>query len=203
MDVLLHITSGTGPRECVWVVKRLCETIAKDARAAKLDCHRLDEDISEGSAQVRITGPKAEPFSQAYIGTIQWIGQSPFRPRHKRKNWFVGVTRIIPEDIVGDLNDADIHYTSMKAGGPGGQHVNATNSAVRAVHIPTGITVTAREERSQHANRRLCRLKIAAALEARQSDQISDQRQSRWKTHQALERGNAVRVYEWIKFKLR
>ncbi len=109
----------------------------------------------------------ASAFAARRIGTIEWIGNSPFRAGHRRRNWFVGVALAPEPDAVPNLKDADIDYQAMRASGPGGQHVNKADSAVRATHQPTGLVATAQEQRSQHANRKLARLKLAIMLEER------------------------------------
>lgn len=62
---------------------------------------------------------------------------------------------------------AQCRVETFRAGGPGGQHQNVTESAVRLVHLPTGVRATAREERSQHRNRALALTRLRARLEAR------------------------------------
>ncbi|MFQ5691044.1 MAG: peptide chain release factor-like protein [Gemmatimonadota bacterium] len=62
---------------------------------------------------------------------------------------------------------AECRVETFRAGGPGGQHQNTTDSGVRLTHLPTGITVTARESRSQHRNRRVALRRLRKALEAR------------------------------------
>ncbi|WP_309600187.1 peptide chain release factor-like protein, partial [Klebsiella pneumoniae] len=65
----------------------------------------------------------------------------------------------------------EIRFETLRASGPGGQHVNKTDSAVRATHLASGISVKVQSERSQHANKRLARLLIAWKLEQqRQND---------------------------------
>lgn len=56
---------------------------------------------------------------------------------------------------------------TFRAGGPGGQHQNTTDSGIRLTHLPTGISVTARESRSQHRNKRMAVARLRAALEER------------------------------------
>lgn len=62
---------------------------------------------------------------------------------------------------------AECRIETFRAGGPGGQHQNKTESAVRLTHLPTGISITARDSRSQHRNRRLALARLRAALEER------------------------------------
>jgi peptide chain release factor len=83
----------------------------------------------------------------------------------------------------------------MRSSGPGGQHVNTTASAVRATHLPTGVSVVARDERSQHRNRALALARLAATLAGRADAREADLRHGRWKLHASLERGNARRVF--------
>lgn len=159
-EIWLQVSAGQGPAECAWAVVRTVEEIRRDAAAASLECRTVE--ISPGpeagtaeSALVSISGDSSlEQFIDAWRGTVQWIARSPFRPKHKRKNWFVGVEVLEPVDEAR-LDDGELRWETMRASGPGGQHVNRTESAVRVTHIPTGIQATAMEERSQHRNRKL------------------------------------------------
>lgn len=203
-EVILHITAGKGPQECRWVVVQLTRAFAREARDAGLASEVLDgmEELP-ASVLLRIAGEGAPGFAAARVGTNQWIGTSPQRPAHKRRNWFVGVALAPMPDAIPDLGEHDIAYQAMRASGPGGQHVNKTDSAVRATHLPTGLVATAQEQRSQHANRKLARLKLAIMLEERRGQTVDDARRSQWQAHQELERGNAVRVYAGPGFKLK
>lgn len=203
-EIILHLSSGNGPAECRWVIAHLARLFAKEAIACDAECQPL-ETVADDDASIllRVTGPGAEAFVQARSGTILWTGQSPFRPAHKRKNWFVGVARVASPGAQDELRDADIDYQAMRASGPGGQHVNKTDSAVRALHRPTGLVAISQEQRSQHANRRIAKLKLSLLLAERHDRSLDDARRAGWDRNRALERGNAVRTYAGAEFRLR
>ncbi|MET0245395.1 MAG: peptide chain release factor H [Sphingomonas sp.] len=201
-EIILHVGAGQGPRECEWVVAQLARVFRREAEAAGLVCIPIEP--VEGpvpSLLLRVSGSGAEAFAAARCGSIRWIGTSPFRPLHKRRNWFAGVSRIPPPEAVPDLRDGDIRYQAMRASGPGGQHVNTTDSAVRATHLPTGLATTSQDQRSQHANRRIARLKLQLMFVERQELGAADDKRGQWERNHALERGNAVRSYEGPRFR--
>lgn len=211
-ETYLHISAGDGPAECAWVVVQLAGAFVREGKTEGLRVEIVWSDgptkTAPSSLLVKISDtPKAKTardvFCSARLGTVRWIGQSPFRNHHKRRNWFVGVTRPPePADIPG-FDERDIRYQTMRASGPGGQHVNKTSSAVRATHVPTGISVTSEEERSQFANKRLSRIKLALIFEEKAARATRNAKQELWKSNKALERGNEVRVYAGGDFRRR
>ena len=203
-DIILHLSSGGGPAECRWVVARLARVFVREARDCDILCEPL-EPIGDDPASLLlcVSGTGADAFVDDRAGTILWAGQSPFRPTHKRKNWFVGVSRVETTDEAGDLRETDIDYQAMRASGPGGQHVNKTDSAVRATHRPTGLVAVSQEQRSQHANRKVARLKLALLLAERAEAAEGEARRAAWDRNQGLERGNAVRTYTGADFRLK
>lgn len=206
-ETLIQITSGRGPVECAWVTARLAEALVTEARGAGLLAEVIEEEPGPKngtllSALIHLAGDNSNTFAHGLEGTVQWIGYSGFRPGHKRKNWFVGVQSIpVPSKLT--FSDLDVRIETMRGSGPGGQHVNTTESAVRAVHLPTGLTAIARDERSQTANRKRV-LERLSILVARRDERHQDAaRQQRWEGHNELERGNPVRVYEGTTFRRR
>lgn len=201
---IIHISAGQGPEECAWVAAELADSFAREATRENLVCEPVEPYAGPtASILLRIEGAGADAFVAAREGTVRWIGTSPFRPAHKRKNWFVGVFRVAETGDTPDFNERDIVYETMRASGPGGQHVNKTESAVRATHTPSGRVAVSREQRSQAANKKVARLKLALALQAERDTHAEDAKSAMWAKNHALERGNAVRTYEGPKFKLR
>ncbi|MEQ1863545.1 MAG: peptide chain release factor H [Micropepsaceae bacterium] len=203
-SVIVHISAGQGPEECAWVAGKLADAFRREAAREGLVCEPLEAYAGPcASILLRVEGETADAFVAAREGTVRWIGASTFRPTHKRKNWFVGVFRVAGVEDAPELNDRDIAYETMRASGPGGQHVNKTESAVRATHVPTGLIAVSREQRSQRANRRVARLKLTMALQAARDCRVEDGKSAMWAKNHALERGNAIRTYEGPAFKLR
>jgi peptide chain release factor len=155
------------------------------------------------SALLRVSGAEAEAFVAACIGTVRWVGTSPFRPLHKRRNWFVGVQRVRADAETPGLRDEDIRCQTLRASGPGGQHVNKTDSAVRATHLPTGLTSLSQDQRSQFANKKIARLKLAMLLEDQRQAHEAGGKRALWDRNRELERGNSVRTYEGERFRRR
>jgi peptide chain release factor len=203
-EIILHLSSGQGPEECRWVVTRLAAIFLDEGEAAGLACEPV-EPVSGNPASLllRVQGEGAAAFAAARTGTIRWIGTSPFRPSHKRRNWFVGVAAVTDAPDTPEFREADIAYQTMRASGPGGQHVNTTDSAVRATHRPSGLTTTSQDQRSQLANKKIARLKLAMLIEERRLQGQDAGKRDEWDRNRSLERGGAVRTYEGAKFRLR
>ena len=93
-----------------------------------------------------------------------------------------------------EATENEIRYETLRASGPGGQHVNKTESAVRAVHIPSGISVVASDQRSQWQNKKLATERLLVKLSSWTMEQAMIQAQENWSNHNHLQRGNPVKV---------
>jgi peptide chain release factor len=189
------------------VVAKVVECLIQEAQDRGLETDVLefipgDESKTLKSALLAVEGDAVSDFVKEWEGTIQWIGKSQFRSHHKRQNWFVGVTALKPLES-REYSEKDFRVDTMRASGAGGQHVNKTESAVRITHVPTGLSATAREERSQHLNKKLALTRLAALIREKDESAQQTNQQERWDQHNVLERGNPIRTYVGEEFKLR
>jgi peptide chain release factor len=204
--IRLLFTSGRGPAECRIAVANAIATLTAEAASLGLDSDCLEGPNADGhgpaSAIVVIHGDAAAVFARPWIGSIQWVAQSPLRPHHKRKNWFIGVFElpVLPEAAKA-ITAQEVRFEAFRAGGPGGQHQNKTESAVRAIHIASGLSVVAREQRSQHRNKALALERIAALIRLRGELEAITARTNTHAVHDRLERGRPVKRFEGEAFR--
>lgn len=205
MEKIIQITSGRGPAECTWVVAQVLKKVLQEAAALDLKANVLQHEAgSENgtveSAIVLLEGKEVNDFVKSWSGTIQWIGKSTFRKFHKRKNWFIGIFEIEKtKEMV--FSEKDIQYQAMRSSGAGGQHVNKVSSAIRATHLPTGISVVSMDSRSQHQNKKLATERLLIKVQETSLSKIKDQFQSQWMNQMQIERGNPTRTFEGSDFK--
>lgn len=196
--IIIQITSGRGAIECCRVVAKVQELMIKQAKQLSIEIEVLENikaDLNGTllSATLMAKGNQLNTFINEWRGTIQWIAKSPYRKFHKRKNWFVGVEIF---DIQKKLqwNIKDVKIETCRSSGPGGQNVNKVETAVRGIHIPSGIRVFTMDSRSQQQNKKLCLERLEAKVLAWQTNKLTAQQQSQWQEHNILERGNAIKT---------
>lgn len=204
MATLLQISANTGPDECCLAVVKLLEHLEAQARARGLGATLVEEVPAVGggllqSALLALEGDESacRLFAAEYMGTVQWTCTSPFRPRHKRKNWYLDVTLF--SEPAREF-DAEVRFETMRASGPGGQHVNKTETAVRATHIGSGLSVKVGSSRSQKANKAAALALLHAKLRE-QIDMSSQQgRSERRLRHCAKPGGQVVKRFVGLQF---
>ncbi len=202
---LVHITTAKGPLECQLAAGKILGALLADLRQRGLQAEVIDRTAGPESgtilsATIQINGIAIQTAIQSWLGTIQWIQKSPYRPNHGRKNWFVGIFEVNPAEITG-WHENEIVYQSVRSSGSGGQHVNKVSSAVRAIHSPSGTMVFVQESRSQLQNKKIARERIREKLEKVQSERLVAVVNQTWSQHHELERGNPVKTFTGMDFK--
>jgi len=202
----MQISSGLGPAECSLAVAHFVRHIMLECRSKGIEVCILSREpgtVKETykSILIAVNGATADRLAAECHGTMLWICKSPYRKNHERKNWFFSC-EVYQEPEPGEIDLSDIKVETMRSSGNGGQNVNKVESAVRITHLPTNLSVIAREERSQALNKKLALARLKGILAKQEQEKESQMKLDFWKQHNDLTRGNQIRVFEGRAFKL-
>ncbi len=157
-SVIMEIRAGTGGEEAALFARDLYDMYVKYAEGRRWRVELLDFSTAEhgGFKEVifSIKGPGA--WSElGYEGGCHRVQRVPETEAQGRIHTSAATVAVLPEpeEIGIEINPNDVLEHVSRAGGPGGQNVNKVSSAIRLEHVPTGITVNMREDKSQHKNR--------------------------------------------------
>ncbi len=171
---------GTEAQDWASMLLRMYERFAE-----KEKCKVKLIDVSEGdvagikSATLRIEGKDIFNRLAQESGVHRLVRISPYNAQGKRQTSFasVEVIPLLEEKNDGDeisINDGDLEWEFFRSGGPGGQYQNTTDSGARVRHLPTGIVVESRQERSQYQNKRICLEKLRSELKMREDEKMRE-----------------------------
>jgi len=200
-NVILTIHSGSGGVEaCDWA-EMLTNMYLQFAKANKFQVHLIDKmtqkEAGIKNATIEIKGPYAYGLLKSEKGVHRLVRLSPFDSDHARHTSFA-LVEVVPEikrDIDIIIKPEDLKIETFRSSGPGGQHANVTDSAVRIIHRPTKISASSQNNRSQLKNKEMA-LKVLKSriLEKQIRDQEKKINKLRGDTVEASW-GNQIRSY--------
>lgn len=187
--MIYQISSGQGPAECELFVSRFLLYLQEHHAVTVLE---TSDGYNKGTYRsVRIF---TEEDLSEYLGSVQWIVRSPYRPEHKRKNWFIDFSACEMAQV-SSFDEKDVYFETFRSGGKGGQNVNKVETGVRAIHLPTGRAVVCTEERSQYANKQKAVARLKKVIEQQNQDAQASKKSDNWSFHNQLERGNSKAIF--------
>ena len=200
-NAVVTIHAGAGGVDAQDWAEMLLRMYTRWAERNNFDLEMVDTSFGEEagikSATFIVKGDFAYGYLKSERGVHRLVRISPFDAAHRRHTSFalVDVIPDIGNEIEIEIKPEDLKIDTFRAGGPGGQYVNKTESAVRITHIPTGIVVECQSERSQHQNRETAMRILKAKLFALEREKKEKELQALKGERKDIAWGNQIRSY--------
>ena len=202
-NVIVEIRQGTGGEEAALFAAVLYRMYTMYATAKGFKTERIDANETElgGFKEISFMVEGEGAYSRLkFESGVHRVQRVPETEAQGRIQTSTATVAVLPEaeDVEISINPADLKIETCKSSGAGGQHVNKTESAIRIIHIPTGIVVECQEERSQFKNRdkamKMLRTKLYDMERTKQTEAIASARKSQVGTGDRSER---IRTYNY------
>lgn len=205
---ILEIHPGAGGVDAQDWAEMLLRMYLRWAESRGFQVDELDrlhgDEAGIKSVTLQISGPYAYGLLKGEAGIHRLIRISPFDASGRRHTAFasVDVYPDIDTNIEIDVREEDLRIDVFRASGPGGQHVNRTNSAVRITHLPTNIVVQCQNEKSQLKNKILAMKVLKARLYEREIKELEASKKADYASKDAIAFGSQIRTYTLQPYRL-
>ncbi len=202
-NILLEIRAGTGGEEAALFAADLFRMYQRyaEGRGWKLEVMSESQASAGGLKEIIALLSGERVYSHLkYEGGVHRVQRVPVTESQGRIHTSTVTVAVLPEadEVDVSLDDKDLEVSVSRAGGPGGQGVNTTDSAVRMTHIPTGLTVHCQDERSQIKNKaKAKKILLARLYEIKMAEQQADRTQKRRSMVGTGERAEKIRTYNF------
>ena len=202
-NVIIEIRGGTGGEEAALFAADLFRmyTMYAENRMWKTEILSSNPTDIGGYKEVTFSVSGQGAYSRfKFESGVHRVQRVPETESQGRIQTSAATVAVLPEveEVEVDINQNDLRIDVFRAGGPGGQCVNTTDSAVRITHLPTGIVVSCQDEKSQFKNKdkamKILRSRIFEAMEAKRHSEIADARKSQIGSGDRSER---IRTYNF------
>lgn len=202
-NIILEIRAGTGGDEAALFVADLLRMYTRycENKNFRINIMNLNETGIGGVKEVVANIEGRNVYRKLkYESGVHRVQRIPSTETGGRIHTSTATVAVLPEpeDVDVNIDDKDLKIDTYRASGPGGQHVNKTDSAIRITHIPTGIVVQCQEGRSQHKNRADAMRMLNAKLYEMEEDKKSRERSEARKNQVGTgERSEKIRTYNF------
>ena len=202
-NVIIEIRGGTGGEEAALFAADLFRmyTMYAESQGWKIEILSSNPTDIGGYKEVTFSVSGQAAYSKfKFESGVHRVQRVPSTESQGRIQTSAATVAVLPEveEVEVDINPNDLRIDVFRAGGPGGQCVNTTDSAVRITHLPTGIVVSCQDEKSQFKNKdkamKILRSRIYEEMEAQRHSQIADERKSQVGSGDRSER---IRTYNY------
>ncbi len=202
-NVIIEIRGGTGGEEAALFAADLFRmyTMYAESKQWKIEILSSNPTDIGGYKEITFSISGQGAYSKfKFESGVHRVQRVPTTESQGRIQTSAATVAVLPEveEVEVDINPNDLRIDVFRAGGPGGQCVNTTDSAVRITHIPTGIVVSCQDEKSQFKNKdkamKILRSRIYEEMEAQRHSQIADERKSQIGSGDRSER---IRTYNF------